>query len=207
MLKIHSAEIVVFDVETTGLSPQDGDRMVEIAAMKVKGGQVVDKFYSLVNPRRAIPKEATNINQISDDMVADAPTADEILPRMVDFISGGCVAGHNVRFDLGFVCYEMSLFGRRMKDDTPVVDTLKMAKDLLPYLSSYKLSYLARSLGVTVTGTHRAMADVELTVAVMLRMMEMAADRNTDDVPTFLAKFGVEKPSFKLAQVSQDSLF
>jgi DNA polymerase-3 subunit epsilon len=206
-LKIHSAEIVVFDVETTGLFPQDGDRIVEIAAMKVKGGKVVDQFYSLVNPKRPIPPEATHINQITEDMVADAPTADAVLPRLIDFISGGCVAGHNARFDMGFLCYELSLFGRRLKDDTPVVDTLKMAKGLLPYLSSYKLSYLARSLGVTVTQTHRAMADVELTVAVLLRMMEMAADKNADDVGTFLTKFGVEKPLFKLVQVAQDSLF
>ena len=206
-MKIHSAEIVVFDVETTGLFPQDGDRIVEIAAMKVKGGKVVDQFYSLVNPKRPIPPEATNINQITEDMVADAPTADAVLPRLIDFISGGCVAGHNARFDMGFLCYELSLFGRRLKDDTPVVDTLKMAKGLLPYLSSYKLSYLARSLGVTVTQTHRAMADVELTVAVLLRMMEMAADKNADDVGTFLTKFGVEKPLFKLVQVAQDSLF
>ncbi len=206
-MKIHSAEIVVFDVETTGLFPQDGDRIVEIAAMKVKGGKVVDQFYSLVNPKRPIPAQATNINQITEDMVADAPTADAVLPRLIDFISGGCVAGHNARFDMGFLCYELSLFGRRLKDDTPVVDTLKMAKGLLPYLSSYKLSYLARSLGVTVTQTHRAMADVELTVAVLLRMMEMAADKNADDVGTFLTKFGVEKPLFKLVQVAQDSLF
>ncbi|HLD87855.1 MAG TPA: 3'-5' exonuclease [Candidatus Omnitrophota bacterium] len=206
-MKIHSAEIVVFDVETTGLFPQDGDRIVEIAAMKVKGGKVVDQFYSLVNPKRPIPPEATNINQITEDMVADAPTADAVLPNLIDFISGGCVAGHNARFDMGFLCYELSLFGRRLKDDTPVVDTLKMAKGLLPYLSSYKLSYLARSLGVTVTQTHRAMADVELTVAVLLRMMEMAADKNADDVGTFLTKFGVEKPLFKLVQVAQDSLF
>ncbi len=206
-MKIHTAEIIVFDVETTGLFPQGGDRMVEIAAMKIKGGQVVDKFHSLLNPKRLIPIEATNINQITNDMLADAPTADEVLPKLVDFISGGCVAGHNVRFDLGFLCYEMSLFGRRIKDETPAVDTLKMAKELLPYLSSYKLSYLARSLGVTVMQTHRAMADVELTVAVMLRMMEMAADKNADDVTTFLTQFGVEKPTFKLVQVPQDSLF
>lgn len=206
-MKIHSAEIVVFDVETTGLFPQDGDRIVEIAAMKVRGGKVVDQFYSLVNPKRPIPPEATSINQITEDMVADAPTADAVLPRLIDFISGGCVAGHNARFDMGFLCYELSLFGRRLKDDTPVVDTLKMAKGLLPYLSSYKLSYLARSLGVTVTQTHRAMADVELTVAVLLRMMEMAADKNADDVGIFLTKFGVEKPLFKLVQVAQDSLF
>lgn len=206
-MNIKTAEFIVFDVETTGLSPTDGDRIIEIAAMKVKGLQVVDRFYSLVNPRRSLPAEATRINLITEDMVAGAPTADEVLPRLIEFVGGGCMAGHNVRFDLGFVCYELSLMGRRLKDETPAVDTLKMAKELIPYLSSYKLSYLARSLGVTVTETHRAMADVDLTVKAMLRLIEMAEERNLSDVGTFFAQFGVEKPSYKFAAVTQSSLF
>ncbi|MBI3602357.1 MAG: 3'-5' exonuclease [Candidatus Omnitrophica bacterium] len=206
-MKIKNTEFVIFDVETTGLSAQDGDRIIEIAAMKIKNGRVVDKFYSLVNPQRALPAQATRVNNITEEMIAPAPTAQEILPQMVSFISGACVAGHNVRFDLGFLCYELALMGRRLNDGTPAVDTLKMAKDLLPYLSNYKLSYLARSLGVAVSKTHRAMADVELTVQVLMRMIEMAADQNLDDVSKFLAQFSVDKPSFKLVSSAQPSFF
>ena len=206
-MNIKTAEFIVFDVETTGLSAVDGDRIVEIAAMKVRGLQVVDKFYSLVNPKRAIPAEATRINMITEEMVAGAPVAGEVLPRLIEFISGGCVVGHNVRFDLGFLCYELSLVGRRLGEGTPALDTLKMAKELLPYLSSYKLSYLARSLGITVTESHRAMADVDITVQVMLRLIEMAEERNLSDVGKFFAQFGVEKPSYKFAAVAQSSLF
>ena len=206
-MKIQQTEFVVFDVETTGLWVQDGDRIVEIAAMKVKAGKVVDRFYSLVNPKRLIPLEASKINNITQDMVAQAPTAAQVLPSLIDFISGSCVAGHNVRFDLGFLCYELALAGRKLQEGTPVVDTLKMARDLLPYLSNHKLAYLSRSLGVTVGETHRAMADVALTVEVLIRLMDMSAEQNIDDVSKFLAKFGVEKPSFKLAQVHQTSLF
>ncbi len=206
-MKIKNTEFVVFDVETTGLSAQDGDRIVEIAAMKIKGGLITDKFYSLVNPKRLLPPEATRINNITQEMVAQAPTAEEILPQMVSFISGACVAGHNVRFDLGFLCYELSLIGRRLHDGTPAIDTLKMAKDLIPYLSNYRLTYLARSLGVQVAETHRAMADVELTVQVFIRMIEMAAERNLLDISKFLTQFAVEKPSFKLVSLAQPSLF
>ena len=206
-MNIRTAEFVVFDVETTGLSPQDGDRIIEIAAMRVKGGQVVEKFYSLVNPKRTIPAAATMVNQITEEMLVDAPTADAVLPKMIEFIGGGCVAGHNVRFDLGFLCHELSLAGRRLKDETPAIDTLKMARDLIPYLSNYKLSYLARSLGVTVTQTHRAMADVDITVQVMLRLFEMAEEKNLNDVSVFLSQFSVEKPVYKLAQAAQTSLF
>ena len=206
-MDIKTAEFIVFDVETTGLSPRDGDRIIEIAAMKVKGAVVVDKWYSLVNPRRALPPEAMSVNGITEEMISDAPTAPDVLPRMIEFIGGGCIAGHNVRFDLGFLCYELSLMGRKLQDGTPAIDTLKMAKDLLPYLSSYKLSYLARSLGVTVNDAHRAMADVEITVKVMLRLIEMAGEQNLSNVGKFLAQFGVEKPSYKLSQSVQASLF
>ena len=206
-MNIKSTEFVVFDVETTGLSPTDGDRIVEIAAMKIKDGQVVDKFYSLVNPKRDLPAAATRVNNITGDMVAQAPTAEEVLPKLLSFIAGACVAGHNVRFDLGFLSYELALMGRKLNESTPAVDTLKMAKELLPYLSNYRLSYLARSLGVTVSETHRAMADVELTVQVLFRMIEMASDQNLDKVGKFITQFSVEKPSFKLTSSPQPSLF
>jgi DNA polymerase III epsilon subunit family exonuclease len=206
-MNIKLTEFVIFDVETTGLSPIDGDRIVEIAAVKVKGSLVVDKFYSLVNPQRSMPSQATLVNNITEDMLITAPVAADILPQMIHFIGGACVAGHNVRFDLNFLCYELSLIGRRLNDRTPAVDTLKMARDLLPYLSNHKLAYLARSLGLVVDKTHRAMADVELTVAVFLRLMEMAGDKDLQKASIFLNQFGVEKPSFKLNQKPQASLF
>ncbi len=206
-MDIRQAEFIVFDVETTGLSAMGGDRIIEIAAVKVRDGKVAGEFYSLVNPKRALSPEAMLINQITEEMVVNAPTSQVVLPQLIDFIGGGCVAGHNVRFDLGFVGYELSLIGRRFKDDTPVVDTLKMSRELLPYLSSHKLAYIARSLGISIGETHRAMADVKLTAQVLLRLMDMAADKNLDKVGKFLSQFGVEKPSFKLNQVSQASLF
>jgi len=206
-MNIKLTEFVIFDVETTGLSPTDGDRIIEIAAVKIKEGRVLNRFYSLVNPQRPIPSQATMVNNITDDMVAEAPLAADILPQMIHFIGGACVAGHNVRFDLNFLCYELALTGRRLHDQTPAVDTLKMARDLLPYLSNHKLAYLARSLGVVVDQTHRAMADVEITVGVFLRLMEMAGDKNLQKVPVFLNQFGIEKPNFKLSQKTQASLF
>ncbi len=206
-MEIKNTEFIVFDVETTGLSALDGDRIIEIAAMKIRDGKVIDKFYSLLNPQRLIPVEATRIHNISDEMVSSAPCAADILPQIITFIGGGCVAGHNVRFDLGFLCHELARAGRRLNDSTPAVDTLKMARELLPYLSNHRLGYLARSLGVQVTETHRAMADVELTVQVLIRMIEMANDQNINDACKFVSQFSVEKPIFKLTSLNQPSLF
>jgi DNA polymerase III epsilon subunit len=206
-MNIKLTEFVIFDVETTGLSPIDGDRIIEIAAVKVKGAEVVDQFHSLVNPQRSIPPQATLVNNITEDMIISAPLAADILPEIIQFIGGACVAGHNVRFDLNFLCFELALVGRRLNDHTPAVDTLKMARELLPYLSNHKLAYLARSLGVVVNQTHRAMADVHLTVAVFLRLMEMAQDKDLHKASVFLSQFGVEKPIFKLNQKVQSLLF
>ena len=207
MITVKNTEFVILDVETTGLSSQTGDKIIEIAAMKIKDGQVVSKFHSLVNPGRLIPTEATNVNNITNEMVSDAPTNAVILPQFMAFIGGASVAGHNVKFDLNFICYELALLGRRLPDTTPAVDTLKMARDLLPYLSNHKLAYLARSLGVRVTETHRALADVELTVQVFFRLLEIAQEQNLLDLNKFFAQFSIEKPTFKFAQTNQASLF
>ncbi len=208
MIKIKSAEFIVFDVETTGLSAIDGDKIVEIAAIKFKDLKPTATFHSLINPLRNIPAAATNVNQITDDMVAGAPTAEEFLPGIIDFIGGGCVVGHNVKFDLNFVCYELSLSGRRLRNETPALDTLKMAKALIPYLSSYKLSHIAGALGITIGETHRALSDTQLTADVLIRLLDMASDRNIEDLQEFCRQFSVEKPVFRLAaQMSQDLLF
>ena len=206
-MNIKKMEIVVFDVETTGLSVIDGDRIIEIAAMKVKDGEIVDQMYSLINPKRFVPPQATMVNKITQDMVEDAPLAEDILPQFIDFVGGACVAGHNVKFDLSFVCYQLALINRKIKEGTPAVDTLKMARDLFPYLSTYKLTYLAKALGITVNASHRALADVETTVKVMMRLMEKAQEQNLGQVQKFLDAFAVEKPVFKIVRQQEASLF
>lgn len=206
-MNINGLEIVVFDVETTGLSPVDGHRIVEIAAMKVKDLKVVDQFYSLVNPKRYLPAQAMAVNGITEEMVADAPFSEQVLPNFIDFVGGACVAGHNVKFDLNFVCFELSLLNRKLKEQTPAIDTLKMARELFPYLSTYKLAYLARSLGISVETAHRALADVETTVKVMLRLIEKAQTQDKGQIQKFLTQFSVEKPVFKTNHAAQSSLF
>ncbi len=186
----------------------DGDRIIEIAAIKIKDLKPIATFHSLINPMRDIPASATNVNQITIDMLTDAPTAEAFLPGIIDFIGGGCVVGHNVKFDLNFLCYELALSGRKLREETPAIDTLKMAKALIPYLSSYKLSNIARALGITIGETHRALSDTQLTIDVLIRLMDMAGDRNIDGLQEFCRHFSVEKPVFRIAaQMNQGLLF
>ena len=203
----RDAEYVVFDVETTGLSVLGGDRMLEIAAIKMRAGRIVDEFESFINPERDIPAEAQEVNQITVEMIQDAPTRDVVLPKMLEFIGGACVVGHNVKFDLNFLCYELSLIGRKLRDETPALDTLKMAKRFLPQLTTHRLSYVAHFLGVPVDQTHRALADVKLTGAVLTHFLNMSEDQQLGALKEVFKEFGVEKPRFKPVQPRQEMLF
>lgn len=206
-MNARQTEYVVFDVETTGLSSQRGDRIVEIAAVRVRGGEIIDTFESLVNPQRDLPIEAQQIHHITKAMLADAPTADQILPDIINFTGGACLVGHNIKFDLNFLCYELSLMGRKLREETPAMDTLKMAKALLPHLTSFRLSHVAHSLGASVETTHRAMPDVKLTAMVMKRLMDIATDQNISTFRDLHKNFGVIKPKFKIEQMNHEFMF
>lgn len=206
-MNAKQVEYVVFDVETTGLSPLDGDRIIEIAAVKVRNGEIVASIDSLINPQRAIPEEAQKINKITEAMIVNAPTAEQFLPQITEFIGGGCLVGHNIKFDLDFLCYELSLIGRRLNEVTPAVDTLKLAKRVLPQLSNYQLSNLALYFGARLEGTHRALADVKLTVTVLNRLLDLAGGQGFPLFQDILKQFSVMKPNFRPKETSQPSLF
>lgn len=206
-MKPVDLECVVFDVETTGLFPKDGDRIIEIAAIKVKNKEIIDTFQYLINPGREIPLEAQQINNITNEMVASAPTADEILPGIIDFIGSASLVGHNIKFDLEFLCYELSLCGRKLRTTTQTIDTLKMSRTLIPQMNRHRLSNVAQYFGVQVGETHRALADVKLTVAVLNRLLVLAHEQGVQTISEIFKQFGVEKPNYKIEDAIQGSLF
>lgn len=207
MFKALDAEYVVFDVETTGLSVAEGDRIIELAALRMRNGVLGERIVSLINPGRPLAPGAQDVNGITEEMVLGAPFAAEVLPRMIEFSSHACLVAHNASFDIKFLAYELALGGRKLYDATPVIDTIKMAKAFLPYLSSYRLGSLANSLGVKVGLAHRAEADVEITMTVFQRLLSMAEDHNIHDLKALVSRFGVEKPVFKLNNSAQESFF
>lgn len=207
MFKALAAEYIIFDVETTGLSVAEGDRIIELAALRMKNGLLVDRLVSLVNPERPLSVGAQAVNGITEEMVRSAPTAGEFLPRMIEYSSQACLVAHNASFDIKFLTYQLALYGRKLNDATPVIDTMKMAKEFLPYLSSYRLGSLANSLGVKVGTAHRAEADAEITMAVFQRLLAMAEDHNIVDLKMLASRFGVEKPVFKLNDSRQATFF
>ena len=202
----RNTEYVVFDVETTGLSARDGDRIVEIAAVKVRSLEIVETFDYLINPGREIPEQSSKVHNITPEMIRDAPSSADILPQFVDFIGGACLCGQNVKFDLDFVCNELALTGCKLRDETPAVDTLKMARYFMPHLGSFRLSNIAQAFGVRIDVTHRALADVELTFKVFRHLLITARDQGMTRFHDIVREFGVQKPVFKLPQ-NQGMLF
>ena len=181
MNELIKPAFVIFDVETTGLFPETGDRMIEIAALKVTDLQIVDKFYSLLDPQREISLGAYEVNGITPGMLQGAPEAKDVLPRFLKFLGGAHLVGHNIKFDLGFLCHELSLLDMKLHEKTMVVDTLKLARRVLPALGRYPLWLVAESLGIKIEQKHRAMADVELTLQVFQRLMESKKSKNPAD--------------------------
>ena len=170
-LNKYISDYVVFDLETTGTSCQS-DEVIEISAVKVKNGEVVEEYSTLVNPGMPIPFWATDVNGITDEMVADAPTFDEALNGFLEFAGDMILVGHNIHtFDMKFVCRDaMKYFGRTIGND--YIDTLPLARMYLPELDHHTLSDLAYHYGIDSDGAHRALYDCRMNQQIFEKLGE-----------------------------------
>ncbi len=165
----YSRNSVLFDIETTGLDPEI-DRIIEISALKIENGEVVDEFSTLVNPGIPIPYMAMSISGISDDMVKDAPDTKTALKAFMEFIGDSVLTGHNIdRFDLIFIRRDVSEYlGRKITNEH--LDTLVIAKRYLPQLESRSLESLSAYYGVSYEGAHRALNDCRINLQVFMNL-------------------------------------
>lgn len=190
--EIDEVEFTIFDTETTGLEPESGDRIVEIAAIRFKGKQKIATFQTLINPNRPISESAFQVNNITENMLKDAPTVDKVLPKFLDFIKGSCLSSYNAIFDLGFLNNELRLIKESSLEGVMVVDVLKMAKRLMPDLERFALWFVAQRLGINTQQRHRALADVELTLEVFNRLKEILKTKGVSDFMNLLSLFGLD---------------
>ncbi|MDD4081443.1 MAG: PolC-type DNA polymerase III [Eubacteriales bacterium] len=166
--------IIVLDFETTGLNPYS-DRIIEIGAVKLAGGQILDSFSTLVNPGVPLSQEIINITGIKDAMLIDAPKAGKALEGLTAFAGDSPLAAHNARFDMSFLRAELARLGKTF--DSPQLDTLAFAQRLYPQLRSYRLSALCKALGVQLKNAHRAVQDATATAQCLARMLEDAGEK------------------------------
>ena len=160
-LNKYTPDYVVFDLETTGIS-RTFDEVVEISAVKVRSGQVVDEFSTLVNPGRHIPAGASQVNGITDQMVADCPLFSQVLQEFLNFTEGLTLVGHNIAsFDMKFIWRDAEkYYGELVPND--YVDTLKVARRHLSELPRHRLVDLAEYYGISPEGAHRALNDCRM---------------------------------------------
>ncbi len=166
---VYRPDYVVFDLETTGISPK-WDQVIEISAVKVRSGQVMEEFSSLVNPGRKIPAAASKVNKITDAMVAGAPSFASVLRKFLDFTEGLLLVGHNIAgFDMKFLYRDAeALLGTVVENE--YLDTLQMARSCLPGLAHHRLTDLAEYYGISSKGAHRALNDCRMNQQVYERM-------------------------------------
>ena len=166
---------IVFDIETTGFS-SIRDSIIEIGAVKVQDGRIVDRFSTFVNPKRPIPFEITNLTSITDEMVMDSPGIETILPQFLEFVGDGVLVAHNAGFDVGFV--EQNCRNLGLDDHFIYVDTVALARVLLPTLSKYKLNIVAKALNISLENHHRAVDDAGATAEIFVKFVEMLKKDN-----------------------------
>ncbi|HEX7070153.1 MAG TPA: exonuclease domain-containing protein, partial [Rhodothermales bacterium] len=170
-MRIEDASFVVTDTETTGMRAGE-DRLIEIAAVRVSGGFVKERFQQLINPTCPIPGYITRLTGISTGMVADQPEAQEVLPRFLSFLDGGVFVAHNLGFDLRFInaglrdCEQPEL-------SSHTLCTLRLARRLLPGLRSKSLASVCEFFRIRNRSAHRALADAEATAEVLIRFLEI----------------------------------
>ena len=173
---------VVFDLETTGFSP-DKNKIIEIGAVKVVGGVITDRFSTFVNPEVPIPFRIEELTSIKDDMVIDAPKIEEILPEFMKFCEGAIMVAHNAEFDMSFI--KKNCKNQGIEREFTIIDTVALARILLPNLNRFKLDTVAKALNVSLENHHRAVDDAACTAEIFVKFIEMLKERgmeNLDDV-------------------------
>ncbi|KGX88600.1 PolC-type DNA polymerase III [Pontibacillus marinus] len=173
---LASDEYVVFDVETTGLSAIY-DTIIELAAVKIKEGEIIDRFESFANPHEPLSQTTTDLTGITDDMVKDAPDPDEVLKDFYEWMGDSILVAHNASFDMGFLNTGLKKIGYG-KSTNPVIDTLELARLLVPSLKNHRLNTLCKYFDIELTQHHRAIYDAEATGYLLWKLVKEAREKD-----------------------------
>ncbi|HEV7816670.1 MAG TPA: 3'-5' exonuclease [Janthinobacterium sp.] len=169
-MNVFEQPIVMIDFETTGLSPDMGDRITEVAALRIVGGRVVERYVSLINCNVRIPAFITGLTGITQAMVDGAPAVSRVVPQLLDFIGSDALSAHNASFDEKFLRAESARLGLT-PGHQELVCSLKLSRRVFPGLASYKLGLLSSQLGIQFkSAAHRAESDAEVAAQVLIHI-------------------------------------
>ena len=170
---------VVFDIETTGFSASM-HQIIEIGAVKITDGKIVDTFSTFVNPKTEIPYRITELTHINDSMVADAPFISEVLPDFLDFVQDAVLVAHNASFDMSFIIQKGKDLG--IEREYTYVDTVSLARVLLTNIAKFKLDNVAKHLKIKLNNHHRAVDDADCTARIFQRFIAMLEEKGIHDI-------------------------
>ena len=195
--KIDEEEFVVFDIETTGLNSHT-NKIIEIGAVKIKAGRIIDRYSQLINPGISIPYHITEITSITNEQVANQPKIDEVIGKFVDFIGDAVLVAHNAPFDMGFIKRDIKEY-LNIDLENSVIDTLQMARDLFPDFKKYGLGDLNKSLGLALEKHHRAVDDSQATANMFIIFLEKYKEKGIEYLKNINKGFevNVKKQSLK----------
>lgn len=173
---IDDTEFVVFDIETLGLNAHKNE-IIEIGAVKIKAGRIVERFGQLINPNKKVPSNITELTKITDDMLKGMPTIETVIKDFMNFIEDSVLVAHNAPFDMGFIKRDVKKYlNKDLKNS--VVDTLQMARDLYPEQRKYGLSDMNKLLGLSLESHHRAVDDAQATANMFIIFLDKYKDKN-----------------------------
>ena len=196
---LEQLSLVFVDVETTGLEPRQGDSICEIGAVKCVEEGVVEEFHSLINPKRTIPPYISQINNIFDEDVKDAPYFEEVAGTFFGFLNNSILCGYNVGFDLGFLNTELERIHYSLLN-LPALDVLFMARRTFTGLAHYNLGYIAQYFHLEIKKLHRAFEDALLTSKIYFLLKKELAKKGISKIKEHLTLFGVQNEFFKNLQ-------
>lgn len=180
----HLPPLTIFDIETTGLDPNRGHRIIEIAGVRMEEGKILAEsaFCSFVNPERDIPFEARQVNKITDEDVRNAPSIDEVLPRFLEFSKGSILVAHNAEFDFGFLEVEKQ-FCWGYIDLPECLCTMRLSQSIFPKEFRHNLDVLIKKFELqSPVDRHRALGDVLVTAEALLKLLEVGHVQSLDEL-------------------------
>jgi len=205
MKDIEDFDLVIFDLETTGLDAVTGDSICEIGAFKVKNRKIIDKFHSLVNPQRNIPMQAYNVHKISEEELKDAPCFCDIADKFISFLGQSVIFAYNIKFDMSFINNHLGKINKPALE-LPAIDILSMAREGLK-LSRYNLDAVAKFFNIDCSqGLHRALNDSSVAYQALIKLLDIFKEKGIGNLDEFISLYGLSNETSKVKEAGKMDL-